>query len=111
MPVTCSQSILPHSRRRRSLALLLFLFWAPALWAQSTQGLIAGRVFDSVTGRPVANGLVTCFTEALNSTISTRTDNFGYYYLPQLSPGFYNVRVEAGSYQAREAVGVELQVA
>jgi hypothetical protein len=81
------------------------------IYGQSTQGLLAGRVTDSVTGRPLANGTITCVNESLNSKVAVSTNRLGYYYLPQLSPGSYNIRVEALSYQPREANHLELPVA
>jgi hypothetical protein len=79
--------------------------------AQTTQGLISGRLVNSVTGRPVVAADVAYWSSASNFTGAAASDTSGYYYLPLLSPGFYRIRVTAPSYQSQEVQELELTVA
>jgi hypothetical protein len=101
--------------RRVSLTLvaLTALAWASSrlLRAQTTQGLISGQVADSVTGRPVAGALVRYEQTQLSLGGAARTDRFGYFALPLLSPGGYKLRIEAAGYQPLQMEEVTLAVA
>jgi len=88
----------------------LFAFVLP-IFAQTTQGLISGRVLDEQTGSAVTNATVNYISPATNASGSTHTDDHGDYYLPQLSPGLYRIRVAADKYQAQEIHELELRVA
>ncbi|MBI3665843.1 MAG: TonB-dependent receptor [Acidobacteria bacterium] len=79
--------------------------------AQTTQGLIAGRVVDSQTGGPIAGAQVNYWNAATSETGATRTGGPGYYVLPMLSPGSYRIRVTDQRYQAQEVQELELPVA
>src|SRR3954469_25072229 len=90
------------SRRPVSiLASSLFVFCLP-IFSQTTQGLISGRVLDARTGSSVPDAIINYISPATNTSGSTHTDVHGDYYLPQLSPGLYRVRVAADKYQAQE---------
>jgi len=82
-----------------------------SLCGQTTQGLISGRVRNSVNGQPVAGASIQYSKRTTASTGAALTDAEGYYYLPLLSPGFYRVRVEAKNFQAQEVQELELPVA
>src|SRR6266481_2150666 len=98
-------------RRRPSItAASLFIFVLP-IFAQTTQGLISGRVLDEQTGSAVTNATVNYISPATNASGSTHTDDHGDYYLPQLSPGLYRIRVAADKYQSQEIHELELRVA
>jgi len=86
------------------------LAFAASVFAQTTQGLISGRLLNSVTGRPIAGANVVA-TGASVSEGRTQTDAYGYYYLPLLSPSVYRVRVTANAYQAQEIQELTLAVA
>jgi hypothetical protein len=79
--------------------------------AQSTEGLITGRVRDHSSGRPIVGAKV----EALNPSIQTRrevpSNGQGYYFLTQLPPGFYQITVTMDQYQTREVHNLVLPVA
>ena len=81
------------------------------LCAQTTQGLISGRVLNSVTGRPVPNASVTYTSATLAAGGTLRSDASGYYFLPLLSAGTYSVRTTADDYQPQELQQLELPVA
>jgi hypothetical protein len=94
----------------------LFTFWLlwaafsfPAL-AQTTQGLILGRIVDSVTGLPLAASVV-CTNEATGQAAPASSQADGQYSVASLSPGRYRVNVEAPGYQAQQARALELPVA
>lgn len=84
---------------------------AAVVSAQTTQGLISGRVLDSEDGRPLAAAGITYTSIATNTQGVARTDAAGYYILPLLPPGLYRVRAEAANYQAQELQQLELRVA
>ncbi len=81
------------------------------LQAQTTQGLISGRVTDLATGRPLAHALVSYDNPAAGTRGERTADGDGYYVLPLLPPGAYRLRATAGSHQPREFQEVALAVA
>ncbi len=89
---------------------LAVLLTAPLL-AQTTQGVISGRLVNSTTGRPVAGANVAYVSGTATSAGSANTDADGYYALPLLSPGTYRVRATAMGFQAQEVQELELAVA
>src|SRR5258708_4601297 len=91
--------------------LLILIFCATAGLAQTTQGLISGRLVDSVTGQPIAGANAGYWSSTGNFAGTAASDASGYYYLPLLSPGFYRIRVSAPSYQSQEVQELELTVA
>lgn len=90
------------------LGLVLF---ATALSAQTTQGLISGRLLNSISGAPI-QGASIVFTSSLTTLAGGGvSDSSGYYLLPLLSPGLYQIRVTAKGFQAQEVQDLELTVA
>jgi hypothetical protein len=94
-----------------SLCSLATLLWGLPVLAQTTQGLISGQVVDLQDGSPIADAQVTYASLAASSTGTARTNASGYYALPLLPPGVYQVRVTADRYQAQELHELELAVA
>ena len=86
-------------------------FWSVICLAQTTQGLIAGRVVDSQTGRPITAAQVSYEKPATNARGQALTTTAGYYALPLLSPGLYTIRITADQYQSQEVHELELPVA
>ena len=82
-----------------------------AALAQTTQGLISGRLLNSVTGRPIAGATVLYSSSLSNLAGASMSDPSGYYYLPLLSPGFYQIRVNAPHTSRRKCRNIELTVA
>ena len=78
--------------------------------AQTTQGLISGHVADSERGKAVAGALLTVRTLAAHTFSTSRSGPLGFFVLPLLPPGTYQIRVEAGGYQAQELHDLELPV-
>jgi hypothetical protein len=84
---------------------------AGGAYAQTTQGLISGRILNSVTGRPVAGASVSYLSSTLAAAGTSRSDASGYYFLPLLSAGTYTVRAAADGSQPQELQRLELPVA
>lgn len=84
---------------------------ALAAMAQTTQGVISGRLVSSVTGRPIAQASVSFASDTSTSSGNSVSDENGYYALPLLSPGMYRIRAIAMGYQAQEVQELELAVA
>jgi hypothetical protein len=78
---------------------------------QTTQGLIAGRVVNSRSARPVAGAKVKYESRAGLIGGEAVTGTEGFFNLPLLSPGFYRLHVEAAGFQPQELEEVELAVA
>jgi hypothetical protein len=98
--------------RLRVLHLAAFvLIGCAAGFSQTTQGLISGRLLNSVTGRPIENASVGFSSTTSNLAGAAPADASGYYYLPLLSPGFYRIRVTAPDFQSQEVQELELTVA
>src|SRR5580693_5328274 len=92
------------------LALWLTAMAGVAL-AQTTQGLIAGRLVNSQTGAPIARAQISYSNAATGASGVATSDPSGNYFLPLLSPGTYRVRATADGFQAREVQELELPVA
>ena len=92
------------------IACLLTLLGAPLGRGQSTQGIVLGRITDSVTGLPLA-AAVTCLREDTGWRSTARADAAGNYALAALSPGRYILIVDAPRYQSQQARAVDLPVA
>jgi carboxypeptidase family protein/TonB-dependent receptor-like protein len=73
----------------RRLAIILALFTAPALFAQTT-GSLSGRITDS-SGVPLPGVSVEVKSPALQGTRNTVSDPLGGYRFPVLPPGEYTV--------------------
>jgi len=78
---------------------------------QTTQGLISGRVVNSVTGRAIGGASVSYSSSTLAASGTVLSDAAGFYFLPLLSAGTYTVRVSATGYQTQELQQMELAVA
>src|SRR5260370_21690999 len=90
--------------------LVLLLIAGSLAVAQTTQGLISGRLRNSVTGGPIPQASVSYASFATNAKGTAQADEGGNYYLPLLSPGFYQVRVTAPGFQSQEVQALELPV-
>src|SRR5258708_6414215 len=113
--------------RRLPASLLLTLALAPTGSAQTTQGLIAGRVFDGNTREPIASAVVEYSRWEQGRVVETgsgRTNELGFYAFSFVPPGTYQLRVcvsscelsrqntpVSGPYQPQEIFDLELSVA
>jgi Carboxypeptidase regulatory-like domain/TonB dependent receptor len=92
------------------LALLCCLTPAMLAFAQSaSSATITGQVVDP-QGAVIANAKVTATNVATGISRSTNTTGAGEYTIPNLSPGTYDVKVEAAKFTAGEAKGIALNV-
>jgi hypothetical protein len=92
------------------IAAFALLFQAFCL-AQTTQGLISGRILDTQSGRAIADATIRCTIAGGGSAVVGHSGAAGYFVLPLLSPGPYRLRVEAQKYQAAEVHQLEVPVA
>ncbi|HYO90517.1 MAG TPA: carboxypeptidase-like regulatory domain-containing protein, partial [Pyrinomonadaceae bacterium] len=90
------------------LALCLLAFARPAL-AQEFRGSLTGRVSDA-TGASVARANVTAVNTATKIASATSSDGGGNYTLLYLTPGLYDVSVEANGFKKLLRAGVEVRV-
>jgi hypothetical protein len=81
-----------------------------ALQAQTTLGLISGRVTDS-DGSPVVNATISCDSLETSTHAVGKTNKDGLFALPLLPPGQYRVAVEASGFQRQEINDLDLSVA
>ena len=88
-----------------------FALLAPFAQAQTTQGIILGRVIDSVTGLGVATASVTCISDETSLVSSASVDAQGNYAIPSLSPGRYVITISAPQYQTQQARALDIPVA
>ena len=91
-------------------AAVLVLFVEPSA-AQTTRGLLAGRIIDSRTSEPIHGAVVLYGNRTINLTNRVETGPDGRYAIPLLPPGFYAVRVSKSGYQTMETQRLELRVA
>jgi hypothetical protein len=80
------------------LAFFLF-FSAVALNAQFTDGSIAGTVTDP-SGAAITGAKVSAKSLQTGQLSEGTTDKIGYYHIQHLTPGTYEVRIEAGGFKA-----------
>jgi len=92
------------------LPYLIALFCAGA-HGQTTQGLISGRLLNSVTGTPIQGANIVYASPLTNLAGGAVSAESGYYLLPLLSPGIYQLRVTGEGFQAQEVQELELTVA
>ena len=79
--------------------------------AQTTQGIITGRVVDSRSGAPLPAARILYRNTQTSENGVAAADPSGLYSMPSLPPGTYIIRAESPDYQAREIQSLELNVA
>src|SRR5215469_2607794 len=98
---------------KRSLlccCVLFCLIFASLGYAQSAaSATIVGQVTDS-QGLVVPNATVTATNTATGVPHTAKTTASGNYTIPNLSPGTYDVKVEAPSFAVAQAKGIKLNV-
>jgi len=93
------------------LAVLSLVMTAPLAYSQATATFaqLNGTVLDS-TGRVVVKAEVTARNVDTNRTFSAATSNTGYYVLPNLPPGHYDVSVVYTGFAKTTQTGIALNV-
>ena len=79
--------------------------------AQSTQGVIAGRITDLRSGMAVGGAEISWENTHTGAKGATTANSSGYYALAPLSPGSYAISASAALYQPRTAYEINLAVA
>ncbi len=81
----------------------------PKAFGQAEQGTITGALKDS-TGAMVGGAKVTATNTGTNVVSSTVSDPSGYYTIPYLAPGTYNVSAEANGFSTTTVSNVHITV-
>ena len=85
-------------RRAFALVALLLALSASALYAQSTDASLTGRVTDPSKAR-IAGAKVAAVGSGTNARYQTTTNASGEYDLPNLPPGAYRIEIEASGFK------------
>ncbi len=94
--------------RNGSIILATSLFWlALPLSAQNAQ--VNGRVVDSQKSS-VPKAVVTLTNTATNFVVNTETNDEGYFQLPPVMPGGYELKAEARGFAVARLTGITLEV-
>src|SRR5271157_2273701 len=93
---------------RVSWALVLMAMHA---MAQSTQGVIAGRITDLRSGMALGGAEISWEDTDTGARGATTANGSGYYALAPLSPGWYAIHAAADRYQPRSVYEIRLAVA
>jgi outer membrane receptor protein involved in Fe transport len=86
-----------------------FLFSSFRLEAQLTEGTIVGTVSDS-SGGGVAGAKVSVKNVGTAITLDTTSDTQGYYRVPHLSPGAYEIQVAKDGFKTLVLQGIQVNV-
>jgi hypothetical protein len=76
--------------------------------ADQTSGILTGRVTDTKTGQPLRDVAIVVTSNSLQGEQSVVTDESGFYRIPHLPAGVYNVQMFRGEYKPFERTGVRL---
>ncbi|MGH9776189.1 MAG: TonB-dependent receptor domain-containing protein [Candidatus Acidiferrales bacterium] len=96
-----------RSLKRLTVFLAAVLFLPLLAHAQSAR--VSGTVTDS-SGGVVSHAKVTFTNTATNSVRTTESSDAGYYSVPDLAPGLYNITVEKSGFKSVTFTGVQLTV-
>lgn len=91
------------------LSLIVLFIWNARGFAQQEQGTITGSVTDS-SGAIVRGAAVTCRNTETNVANTTVSDADGYFTVPYLTPGYYDVSGESNGFARTTVAGVHLTV-
>ena len=93
---------------RVSVTVSLCLLLATSAWAQlASQTALVGTITDS-GGLVIPGALVTAVNTGTKDTYETTTNAEGYYNIPFIRPGRYDVTVSLTGFQTVKASGVEV---
>ena len=77
--------------------------------AQTTNGLMTGTITDT-SGAVVAGAQVNVTNQGTSELRTTTTDSNGYYIVPQLPPGIYDISIKKQGFATENRANVQLQV-
>ena len=84
------------------------LVWL-AIPLSAQNALVSGRVVDS-QGASVTKAMVTLTNSATNFVVHAETNNDGYFQMPPVLPGGYQLKAEATGFAVFELTGITLEV-
>ncbi|MCL5742497.1 MAG: carboxypeptidase regulatory-like domain-containing protein, partial [Acidobacteria bacterium] len=96
-------------RKTGLIAGLMLVFFAPHAGAQEFRAMMSGNVTDP-SGAAIPGATVSATNLATNVRSTARSGADGNYVLPQLSPGPYELTVEAAGFQKYKRSGITLSV-
>ncbi|HKZ53225.1 MAG TPA: TonB-dependent receptor [Candidatus Acidoferrales bacterium] len=91
------------------LGLLLGVAASPPLWSQTISGIIAGTVVDP-QGAVLPAVSITVTNPATGRTYVASTNDAGYYRIPEIAPGVFEVTAELGGFQSEKHTNVRVNV-
>ena len=92
------------------VCLSAFVVLAPSMSAMAqSAGVLTGRVIDAKTQAPIAQALVIATANSLQGEQSVTTDQAGFFRLPSLPAGLYNLQIFSGSYRPYEVTAITLR--
>jgi hypothetical protein len=94
-------------QRTRIQLLFLSICCLGAMYGQTTNGLISGRVTDS-TSAVVPGAHVRLLNDSISYAQSVEADSNGEFVFPSVLPGSYRVSVEKQGFEKYEKTGIEL---
>ena len=100
---------LPSNRRFLLLCALSSLSCLAGLAQSTTQGGIAGTIFDA-SEAVIADATVTIHNNGTNAEQTLKSDAAGFFRAPQLPPGTYTVTVRASGFNELKSNSVLVQV-
>ncbi len=101
--------MLKHMQKLALTCAVAFLAAGAAGAQSTTQGAIAGTVFDA-TEAAVPNATVKIHNDGTNADITLTSGESGFFKAPQLAPGTYTVTVEAAGFAPTRTNQVSVQV-
>ena len=103
--------MIAHSDMQRAVKACLFLLslWMLAASASAQSSTVRGQVVDS-SGAAIQGAFVDITNLSTRATISTRTNNQGYYQFPPLNPGTYVAHAHAPGFAAYTVDQIILEV-
>ena len=94
-----------------SRILILIMALAASVWAQSTgTATMLGAVTDS-SGAIVPGAKVTVVNTGTNFVFTSITTSEGTWYIPNLNPGMYQLKIEAQGFKSHVRDGIQLRTA
>ncbi|MBC8181505.1 carboxypeptidase-like regulatory domain-containing protein [candidate division KSB1 bacterium] len=94
------------SKRTIILSLFIFVFLATSILMAGTTGKISGRVFDQSTGEPLPGANV----KITGTMMGASTDASGFYFIINVPPGTYSVKVLFMGYEGMIKSNVQVMV-
>lgn len=92
---------------KKTLTIILSLFFAFGAFAQSNFGKIQGKVTDAKTKAPIAYATLMVEKEGIRKG-GAYTDENGKYSIPALDPGDYSITVTYVDYKDQKVTGIEV---